>query len=333
MKAVIVKTQGEPSEVVTVSEVADSPKLQADQVLIRVLKRIIHPADYQAIRGILPAEVLGSGVPGSDGMGVVEEVGSDVPASAGIVPGMRVIFYPVRGSWIDRVVASPAVIVPLPDDISDHAGSQILANGLTAITLLRAADEAVGNSVPLLVSAAGSSVGSNIIALARMRGRKVVALVRSEEGAAYLADRFDNLDVVSTDRAGWQTSVHAAMGASPTIALDPVGGKLLPDLLPVMANGGTLIVYGGLDPSPSPVSSIYLAFRELTIKGVSVMGPKAQVSPEQRAADIAELFEMARQTPQIFENCSEFELTEAVAGIANAEGRPRRGATILISGA
>ena len=165
-------------------EVADPSPPAHDEVLISIRRRIIHPADYQAIRGILPAHIFGnSGIPGSDGMGIVELVGPDVAPSSGITPGTRVIFFPVQGSWAEHVIASAAAVVPVPDDIEDNVACQLYANGITALALLRAAtraDDSAGIASPLMVSAAGSSVGRNIIALARMRGQRVVALVRRQ---------------------------------------------------------------------------------------------------------------------------------------------------------
>jgi NADPH:quinone reductase-like Zn-dependent oxidoreductase len=302
---------------------------------VRVSQRVIRPPDYQTIRGILPIEVFASnGILGIDGVGVVEAVGANVNTATGVAPGTRVIFFGARGTWAERTVAPATAMTPVPDDIDDAVACQLAWNGLTALTLLRAAEQAAGEAgaaSPLLLSAATSSVARNIIALATMKGRKVIGLVRREAEAAALAGQFDGLQVIGTDRSDWPAAVSSAAGNPVQVALDPIGGEMMPKLLGLLAPGGTLITYGALEPRSSPVSSGLITLRELTIRGVSTFNSVRSRSPAQRAADIAAIFEMARRTPQNFKGYRVFPLAEAANAIAAAEAGPRRGATILVS--
>jgi NADPH:quinone reductase-like Zn-dependent oxidoreductase len=304
-------------------------------VSVRVLKRTVHPIDHLLIRGVIPSPIPpGGAVPGHDGMGVVEKVGSDVDA-VGIVPGARVNLFQVHGTWAERIVAPASAAIPVPDDVSDEVACQVVINGITAVMLLRAAasaDDQAGVSTPLLVTAAGSSVGRNVIALARMRGQKVVAVVRSDAGAEILSHSFAGLKVVSTEQGGWQSAVRAAFGQAPTVALDPIGGEMTPQFLDLLADRGTMLVYGGLDPRPSMISTIAMTSRGLTMKGVNGFNWVTGTSPQQRAADIADIFEMTRQVPQNFVDYREFALSDAVRVLSESEAGPRRGATILASG-
>src|SRR5689334_21295904 len=105
MKAVVVKGIGEPKDVLVLSDMTDPPAPAQGQAIVRVRKRVVHPADYQAIRGILPGGMFASGgTPGIDGVGVVETVGADLDPATGIVPGTRVIFHAVRGTWAERIM-------------------------------------------------------------------------------------------------------------------------------------------------------------------------------------------------------------------------------------
>ena len=58
----------------------------------------------------------------------------------------------------------------------------------------------------------------------------------------------------------------------------------------------------------------------------------AGTSPEQRASDVADLFEMTRRAPGNYSDYREFALTQAIEALSAAQGTPRRGATILTSG-
>ncbi|HJT35849.1 MAG TPA: hypothetical protein VJ783_27725, partial [Pirellulales bacterium] len=224
-------------------DVADLPPPGASEVSVRVLKRMVHPLDHLIIRGVLPAPIPpGGAVPGHDGMGVIEQVGAEVDVASGIVPGARVNLFQVHGTWAERIVVPASAAISIPDDVSDHVACQVIINGVTAIMLLRAAaaaDDQAGVSAPLLVTAAGSGVGRNVIALARMRGQMVIALVRRDSGAEILSRSFSGLKVVSTEHEGWQSAVLSAFGQAPVVALDPIGGDMTPQFLDLLANRGT----------------------------------------------------------------------------------------------
>jgi NADPH:quinone reductase-like Zn-dependent oxidoreductase len=243
-------------------------------------------------------------------------------------------FFQVHGTWAERIVAPASAAIPVPDDVSDEAACQVVINGITAVMLLRvaaAADDQAGLSAPLLVTAAGSGVGRNVIALARMRGQKVIAVVRRDAGAEILSRNFAGLKLVSTEHEGWQSAVLAAFGQAPLVALDPIGGDMTPQFLGLLANRGTLLVYGGLDPRPSMISTIAMTARGLTIKGVDGFNWVTNTSSQQRAADIAEIFDMTRQVPENFVDYREFALSDAVRAVSLSETGPRRGATLLVS--
>jgi NADPH:quinone reductase-like Zn-dependent oxidoreductase len=159
----------------------------------------------------------------------------------------------------------------------------------------------------------------------------VIGLVRRDADSAALAEKFDGLPVIGADREDWQAAVRAAAGRPPMVAIDPIGGEMMPALLGLLAPGGTLITYGTLDPRPSRIFSGFVTSFELTIRGCSAVGWAARTPPEGRAAAFATLFDLARHMPHLFASYQEFALADAVQAIAAAEASPRRGATILVS--
>ncbi|MCI0995686.1 zinc-binding dehydrogenase [Pseudomonas corrugata] len=336
MKAVVMGGSGEPQNVLSLKDVNELTSPGPGEAIVRLHKRIIHPADYQTIRGYLPAEIFTkAGVPGIDGVGVVEEIGTGADPDNGIEVGTRVIVYHTKGTWTERVVVPTATLMPVPDDIEDAVACQLATNGVTGLMLHRAVQQAIGDTdekETILVTAAGSGVAQNLIALTIASGRKVIGLVRHDADAAALSKRFGDLQVIGTDRPEWQAEVKEAAGQPASAAVDPIGGEMLPALLGLLAPGGTLVTYGALDPRPAPISSGFLTSFELTIRGCNAMGWAVRTSAKQRAADFNVLFELARQSPFLFEGYSEFSLAQVVDAIAAAEASPRRGATILVSG-
>jgi len=336
MKAIVYRSNGNPEEVLAIEDVADLSAPGPNEVAVRIIKRMVHPIDDLLVRGIVPAPIPQQGaIPGGDGVGIVEKVGADVDPSTGIIPGAHVMLFPVHGTWAERIVAPATSVIAIPTDVNDAAACQIIINGITAINLLHAAtasDKLAGTTSPLVVTAAGSGVGRNLVALARMRGAKVIGVVRSEAGAAILANSFAGLPVISTDKADWRAGITSAYGEAPSVIFDPVGGEMTSQFLDLLANRGTLLTYGGLDARPSMISTIAMTVRGLAIKGVNAPGWVTSTSAEQKAADISELFEMTRQAPQNFLEYQEFTLDEAVKALSATQVAPRRGATILTSG-
>ena len=330
MKAHVYRRNGEPTEVLGFEDIAAPAQPGPNEVTVRITKRMVHPIDDLMVRGYIPSPIPAEGtVPGGDGVGVVEQVGADVDPATGIKPGQRVMLFPAHGTWSERVIAPAMAVIPVPGDVSDTTACQIAINGITAIVLMRAALAASGGA-PLLVTAAGSGVGRNVIALAQMRGAKAIALVRSDTGAAILAPSVPGVAVVSSEHDGWAAKVTAAGGQAPAVAIDPIGGEMTAQILNVLADGGTLLTYGSLDPRPSAISTIPLTVRQLTLRGLNAYGWLAS-TPAQRASDIADLFELARRAPQNFAEYREFAFTQATEALAAVHATPRRGATILTS--
>ncbi|MET9879135.1 zinc-binding dehydrogenase [Actinacidiphila glaucinigra] len=62
------------------------------------------------------------------------------------------------------------------------------------------------------------------------------------------------LPVVTTEDADWQNQVRKfADGEALDVMVDPVGGELATDLLGLLADGGTIVFYGGLADEPITV--------------------------------------------------------------------------------
>lgn len=336
MKAIVYRQYGEPSEVLSYEEISAPATPGPNEATVRVVKRMIHPIDGMMVRGIIPMPIApGGSVPGSDGVGIVEQVGADVDPSTGLAPGKRVIIFHAHGTWAEHMTAPAQSLIPFPDDVSDTAACQLSINGITAIMLMRAAiaaDSRAGVHSPILVTAAGSSVGRNLIALAQMRGLKVVALVRSDSGAQILKNGTKDVPVVSTQHDNWAEAVTQAFGQAPSVAMDPISGEMTSKLLSLLADGGTLLIYGSLDSRPPAIQTTPIIIHQYGLRGVAAPAWLTSTSAEQRASDVADLFEMTRRASGNFTDYREFALTQAIDALSAAQATPRRGATILTSG-
>lgn len=335
MKAIVYHQYGQPSEVLSHEDVSTPATPGAHEATVRVVKRMIHPIDGMMVRGIIPMPIApGGSVPGSDGVGVVEQVGADVDPSTGLAPGKRVIIFHAHGTWAERMTAPAHSLIPIPDDVSDTAACQLSINGITAIMLMRAAlaaDSRAGVDSPILVTAAGSSVGRNLIALAQMRGLKIIGLVRSHHGAEILKNGTKDVPVISTEDDNWDEAVKQAFGQAPSVAMDPIAGEMTSKLLSLLADGGTLLMYGSLDYRPPAIQTTPIIIHQYGLRGVTAPAWLTSTSAEQRVSDIKDLFEIARRAPQNFTDAKEFALTDVAEALVATQATPRRGAVVLTS--
>jgi NADPH:quinone reductase len=114
----------------------------------------------------------------------------------------------------------------------------------------RAAPDA-RRETPIVLTAARSSVARILTIAARRRGLKVVGAVRSEAGANVLSARFPDLIVISTADRDWGDQVRRAAGERPLqVGIDAAGGTMVSDLVALLGDGGTLLLYGDLLRSP-----------------------------------------------------------------------------------
>jgi NADPH:quinone reductase len=336
MKAIVASRFGEPAEVLGVKTLPNPPPPGPGEVLVRVTKRQLHPGNLAMIRGKFHIPLPAGGlVPGGDGVGVIEAVGEGVNLSQGVKPGARVIFNPSPGAWAERIKTRAELVTPIPGDMPDAIAAQLLPNTVIALLLLRAAQRAVpdaGRDIPILLTAAGSSVARILTIAARRRGLKVVSAVRSGNGAKVLSARFPDVPVVSTADQDWVDQVRQAAGGRPLqVIIDPVGGAMVSDLVPLLGDDGALLFYGGLAPEPITLPSIALAHHEIMFKGVSSSRWLQTTSAEQRREDVKEAIEIGRASPEQFEVDADYDLDRFTDAIEHAERAGRMGAVLISS--
>ncbi len=288
MRSIVHRELGDPAQVLRLEQ-TPVPALGPKQILVRTSYAPIHPGDLLGVKGSPAAgtpPAIGSDgrVPGFEGAGVVTEVGRGVDPASGIKPGARVAFFPAGSTWSEQVVVPAGSIVLLPEDVSDVVGAQMLINTVTALTALRAAHDSLPldarEDVVVIVTAAGSAVGRLIVKLLMERGVFPIRLVRSEAGAAALANLFPGSPVFATETDGWTERVRAAAGGRPIHVAIGCGAR------PNSARGTWRLLSASLPSqwacSMSPVTTGLLEFpkRSLMLVSRARSAPRCSTSPK-----------------------------------------------------
>lgn len=287
MKAAVFEKFGEPKDVLELRDLP-VPSPGPGQVRAKLVLSPIHNHDLAIIRGIYGTRPPLPAVPGTEALGIVEELGPEV---SGLAVGQRVVAAGVAGAWAESFVARAASAVPVPAAIPDALACQLLAMPISAVMLLADLDAKAGDWI--VQNAAGGAVGRLVNLLARSRGLEVINLVRRKEAVAEL-EREGYAHVVATDDPAWVARARAqANKANVSRAIDSVGGRAANDLMKLVSPGGVLVSFGGLSGEPLVIDPGQLLFKEATVKGFWATRRAQRTPPDEYRAMVAEVLKLA----------------------------------------
>lgn len=248
------------------------PRPQAGEAVLRLHYAAVNPADRYLAERQYPAKPTLPHVLGRDGMGEVVAVG---PAVTGVAVGDRRIVLRGEvgvtrpGTFAEQVAVPVDSLAELPPGWSEmEAGSAALVY-LTAYQALTAWSDLPGTSIVLVTGASGG-VGVAAVQLARALGHDVVALSRDEGKRARLRDLGASL-CVDPAHGDWVAQVKQALAPrGVALAIDNIGGSLLPEVIGSLADQGRVSLVGRLaGPVPS-FNTATLFFRRIRLGGIAV---------------------------------------------------------------
>src|SRR5712664_1552153 len=218
MRAVQIRTFGEPGIVLELADIPEPPAPAAGEVLIGVEHAPINMNDLYLIQGVYPVRPSLPSVVGNEGVGRVLAIGRGVDH---LKVGDRVLVPLYSFSWRERLVAPAAGLFALP--AADPRQLAMLGiNPPTAALLLnesidlRPGDWVVQNS-------ANSGVGRSLIAIAKARGLRTINFVRRQESVKEL--KAVGGDIVLVDEHGAVEEALRLVGdGSVRLGVDAIGG-------------------------------------------------------------------------------------------------------------
>ncbi|MDF7774968.1 quinone oxidoreductase [Sphingomonas sp. AOB5] len=302
----------------------DLPPPAAGEVCVRVTAIGVNFIDTYFRSGLYPL-ALPTGL-GSECAGVVEALGEGVTALA---VGDRVATYgPAQGAYATERNLAAASLFKLPDWLDDETAAAVMLKGCTAEFLAeRCAKVQAGQTV--LVHAAAGGVGQLLCGWLKALGATVIGTVGSEAKAE--AARAAGADHVilhkSEDIAARVREITG--GAGVPVVFDGVGGSTWEASLASAARRGLIVSYGN---AGGPVEGVKLAI--LNQHGsLFVTRPKLYdyyVTPEEREAGVARLFEMVRSGAVKVEIGQRWRLDQAADVHRALEAGETVGATVLV---
>ena len=322
-KAIVVHELGGP-EVLHFEDVADVAP-GPGQARVRHTAIGVNFIDVYFRTGLYKSPALPF-VPGQEGAGVVEAVGSDV---TDVAVGDRVAYAGLQGAYAEARLVPAARLVKLPPAIDDQTAAAMMLKGMTAeYLLLRTARVERGDTI--LFHAAAGGVGSIACQWAKSLGARVIG---TPGGAAKVA-RARALgcdEVIDYQREDVVARVKDITGGSGVRAVfDGVGKSTFDASLACLATRGMLALFGQSSGSVAPVDPSLLAKASLFLSR-PVLGHYV-ATREELVQSAAKLFAVVASGAVKIEVAQTYPLAEAARAHADLEGRKTVGSTLLHPG-
>lgn len=230
---------GNPQEVLNV-EYKDIQPPKENEVLVRMVARPINPSDLIPIRGAYSHRISLPNIPGYEGVGIVEDVGSSVSQS---LVGKRVLPLRGEGTWQEFVKTSVEYTVIIPDSIDDFTAAQMYINPITA-WIICTQELGLRTDDVLLVNACGSSIGHLFVQLSKVLGFRLIAITRNDNYSKDL-ERLGASYVINTSVDPLhETVMDLTGGIGANAAIDSIGSSDGNDLAFCVHPEGTFLTLG-----------------------------------------------------------------------------------------
>lgn len=262
MKAIVFNNNGKPQDVLSVVEVA-KPICKDNEILVRMIKSPINPADVLFIAGEYRYKPQFPQIAGIEGVGIVEK-----SIFKNVTQGSLVAFRHFN-TWAEYVTVPIDKLNILPSDFPIDKAAQFSLNPLTAYALLE--ESGVKKGDWLVLTSGASAVSKLIIQLSKSKGIKVISIVRNQRDVLSLHEM--GVEKVLTIDEDLGKLIPNSIGNDRLQAvIDAVGGEQTTALLKTISPNGRLLLYGLLSKDNVSFHNSDIIFKNITISGFGIDG-------------------------------------------------------------
>jgi NADPH:quinone reductase-like Zn-dependent oxidoreductase len=271
-----------------------TPLPRSDQLLVHVKATSINFADLSYGIGRKPKgdEPF---IPGLDVAGVVESVGSEVVSW---IEGDPVVALASRAAYAEFVLVRPSLAIPPPRNLRMSELASIPCVFLTAWYALSQYAKLLKDET-VLIHSGGSGVGVAGIQVAKALGARVITTAGSDwklEKAKALGAEV-GINYSSQDLTVELQSLVGNHGID--VVLDPVGGRIFDDTLPVLACGGRVITVGGNAGDRRGIDEASIAAKDQSIQQIGMFNDAAADIEQHGWTQLKEWFENGTLRPVV----------------------------------
>ncbi len=294
MHAIVLKQHGDLDDVAF--ESVSKPRIKSDEVLVEIKAAALNRVDLWVVAGWRGLNLNFPHILGSDGAGVVTEVGESVN---GFAPGDRVAINPshscglcqfcrsgrdnmcdhfalfgehIPGFFAEYQAVPARNLLKMPEGVSFEIAAAASLVYVTAWhSLIEAGDFQAGEDI-LVVGAAGG-VNLAYIDIAHLAGASTIYVVGSSKEKLALA-RMKGANVTfNRNEEDWSKGVfNASSRKGVDVVVDNVGASTFARSLRALKRGGRLITVGNSSGPKLEIDNRYIFGKHLSIIGTT-MGP------------------------------------------------------------
>ena len=273
--------------------------------------------------GLYPLPSLPA-VLGMEGAGVVEAVGVGVTE---VAVGDRVAYSMAPGAYAERRLVPAAVLVRLPDGISDDQGAAMMLKGCTAQYLLRRTYRVEAGDT-ILIHAAAGGVGLIACQWAKHLGATVIGTVGSPDKAALAKAHGCDHAIDYTTENFVERVGEITHGAGVPVVYDSVGRDTFTASMDCLQPRGLLVSFGQSSGAIPPFDPGVLAQKGSLFLTRPTLGNYIGTR-EELDATATELFDVVLNGAVRIEVNQTYPLGEAATAHRDLEARKTTGSTVL----
>ena len=316
-------------------EEVPTPRPGPGQVLVQLKAAALNHRDVWIRLGMQMADRLPL-IPGSDGAGLVAEVGPGVAqVKVGDVivilpslnwgdredrpsPAFKILGGPDPGTYAEFIVVPAENVFPKPSPLSMEEAAAMPLASLTAWRAVITRGQ-VRPGEWVVVLGVGGGVATFALQIARAAGASVIVTSSSEAKLTRAMEMGADLAINYTSE-NWEKIVLDRTGGGADVIIDSVGKKTWGKALCALRPGGRLVTFGATTGRTTEVDIRHVFWNQLSILGTT-MG-----SPREFAAMLA-LYAAGRLKPVVD---SAFPLREAAEGHRRMDEGQQFGKIVLV---
>ncbi|KHN86738.1 putative trans-2-enoyl-CoA reductase 2, mitochondrial [Toxocara canis] len=251
------------------STVSDNPGV--GEILIRWIASPINPIDLGKINGHFPGDVKLPCIGGSEGVGLVEKIGSGVKS---LVVGDHVIPFTIKHpTWTNYAIINADDVRAIDKRLKIEFAATLLINPPTAYCMLKEFVHLEPGDY-IIQNCANSAVGQCVVQLAKEWGFKTINLVRDRAEINHAMKMLENLgaDLVLTETQfeKKQKDVAKTLHGPVKLALNSAGGHSALLVSSALDRGGTVVTYGEMSgKNPEFLTSSFI-FKNIRAVGFAI---------------------------------------------------------------
>ena len=314
---------GSAKEVLQVDEI-QIPQLTKGQVLVRLFNSGVNPSDYKMRLGSRPLTGPFQ-IPGSDGAGIIEQVGGGVPKER---IGQRVwvfnaAFHRQYGTSAQFTIVEDWMAQDLPANLSFAQGACLGIPVMTAYRCLFSDGPIQGKTI-YIVGGAGV-VAHYAIQLAKWGGAKVITSISSDEKAltAKAAGADEIIHYRQQNVVDRILQITNQEGVDRIIEVD--FGTNIKTCHQILKAGGVSVMYAFVSQPELPIPIMNLMAKNITLKFTLVYS----ISEKEREEVLLGINQWLKQTKPIFNIAQQFSLTDIVQAHELVESGKKNGHVLL----